>query len=62
VAFTVYVKAHLSVGCWGELGLSTIGNRQAFVWQETGFNQMGMSKFDEQILDVSGHTDATPAS
>jgi hypothetical protein len=45
-----------SVNRWGELGIW-----QAFVWQEMGFGQTGMFKLDEKVLDVAGHTDATPA-
>ncbi len=44
------------------MGLSTIGNRQAFVRQETGFGWTGMFKLDEKVLDVAGHTDAPLAS
>ncbi len=46
----------------GELGLSTVGNWQAFVRQETGFGWTGLFKLDEKVLSVVGHTDATPAS
>ncbi len=47
---------------WGELGLSTIGDWQAFVRREMGFGWMGMFKLDEKVLDVASHTDATLAS
>ncbi len=29
--------------------------------QETGFGWTGMFKLDEKVLNVAGHTDATPA-
>jgi hypothetical protein len=44
------------------LGISTVGDWQAFVRQETGFGRTGMFKLDEKVLGVAGHTDATPAS
>jgi hypothetical protein len=31
------------------------------VWQKTEFGRTGMFKFDEKVLNVAGHTDATPA-
>ncbi len=31
MAFMVFVKELWSVGIWGELGLSTVGDRKAFV-------------------------------
>jgi hypothetical protein len=43
------------------LGLSTIGDWQAFVRQETGFGWTGVFKLDEKVLDVARHTDAAPA-
>jgi hypothetical protein len=43
------------------LGFCTIGDWQAFVQQEPGFGWMGMFKLDKKVLDVAGHTDATPA-
>ena len=43
------------------MGLSTVGNWQAFVQQETGLGRTGIFKLDEKVLDVAGHTDATPA-
>ncbi len=62
VIFTVYLKALWSVGCWGELGLSTVGDQKALVRQETRFGWTGMFIFDENVLNVAGHTDATSAS
>jgi hypothetical protein len=60
-AFTVFVKGLCSVGIWGELGLSTVGDRKAFVWLEMGFGWTRMFELDEKILDVARHTDTTPA-
>jgi hypothetical protein len=60
-AFTVFVKELWSVGIWGELGISTVGNRKAFVRQEMGFGWTRMFELDEKVLDVAGHTDTTPA-
>jgi hypothetical protein len=56
---TVFVKEPGSVGIWGELGLSTVGNWKALVRQEMGFGQTWMFKLDENVLDVVGHTDTT---
>ncbi len=44
------------------MGLGTVGNWLAFVRQEKWFGQTGMFKLDEQVLNVVGQTDATPAS
>jgi hypothetical protein len=58
-AFTVVVKEIWSVGFWGELGLGTIGNRTALVGRATWLGWPGMFEFDEEVLDVTRHTDAT---
>ncbi len=60
-AFIVFIKELLSVGFWGELSLCTLGNWKALVWQEAGFGWPRMFEFDEKVLNVSGHTDATQA-
>jgi hypothetical protein len=58
VAFTVFVKELGSVCFWGELGLNAIGDWQALVRGETRLDWTGMLKPDEQVFDVTWHTDA----
>ncbi len=61
-AFAVVVKELQSVCLWGELGLGNVGNWQALVGRATKLGWTGMFEFDEEILDVSRHTDSTAAT
>ena len=58
-AFAVFVKALRSVGFGSELGFGTIGDWNALVWGETGLAWTGMFKLNEQVFNVTWHTDAT---
>ena len=58
-AFVVFVEALRSVGFGSELGFGTIGDWNALVWGETGLAWTGMFKLNEQVFDVTWHTDAT---
>ena len=57
-AFAVFVKELGSVRFWGELGLSAIGDWQAFVRGEMRLDWTGMFKLNEQVFNVPWHTDA----
>jgi hypothetical protein len=43
---------------WCELGLSAVGDCQAFVGGETWLDWTGMFKLNEQVFNVPWHTDA----
>ncbi len=43
------------------MDLSTVGNWQAFLRQETGFGWTGIFKLDEKVLNAARHIDAIPA-
>ncbi len=58
----MFVEEFGSVGFWGELALSTIGDRKTLVWRETWFDWMGMLELDEEVFDVAWHTDVTAMS
>ncbi len=55
-AFTVFVEELGSVRFWGELGLSAIGDWQAFVRGEMWLGWTGMFKLNEQVFNVPWHT------
>jgi hypothetical protein len=55
----VFVKALRSVGFGSELGFGTIGDWNAIVWGEMGLAWTGMFKPNQQVFDVTWHTDAT---
>jgi hypothetical protein len=46
----------------GELGLGTVFDWKALVGRETWFGWMRMLEFDEKVLDITWHTDATAAT
>ncbi len=55
----MFVEEIGSICFWGELGLSAIGDWQAFVGGETWLEWTGMLKLNEQVFNVPWHTDAT---
>jgi hypothetical protein len=57
----VFAEELWSVGIWGELGPSTVGNWNALVWQEMGIGWPWMFKLNDKVLHVAKHTDTTPA-
>ena len=57
--FAVFVKALRSVGFGSELGFGTIGDWNALAWGEKRLAWTGMFKRNEEVFDVTWHTDAT---
>ncbi len=55
----MFVKTLRSVSFGSELGFGTIGDWNTLVWGETGFAWTGMFKLNEQVFNVTWHTDAT---
>ena len=58
-AFAVFVKALRTIGFGRELGFSIIGDCHALVWGETRLAWTGMLKLNEQVFNVTWHSDAT---
>ncbi len=58
-AFAVFVKALRSISFGSELSFGTIRDWNALVWGETGLAWTGMFKLNEEVSNVTWHTDVT---
>ena len=56
----VIIKEGRGINFRGELCFGTIRDREACVGRESSLERAGMLEFHKQIVNISGHAEATP--